>query len=249
MRAQTNAVLSAQIVATHQETREAYSSRRLWKALRDKGVACGRHRVDRLRRRARLITKRRDRFLRSRSAYQRVPTAPRLITWPFVSPHPNRIWAADISLIPTREGWLYLGVVMDVHSRKVIGWAMANAPDQDLALNALKMAIARRQPPPGVIHHSDQGVQYTCHAYQALLRQQGMHCSMSRKAMPYDNAVVERFFSSLKQELVHHERFVTRDVARSALFEYIEVFYNRQRLHSSLGYRSPEQFEALQCVA
>jgi putative transposase len=105
------------------------------------------------------------------------------------------------------------------------------------------------QPQPGLIHHSDQGVQYKCHAYQALLRQHGMHCSMSRKAMPYDNAMVESFFSSLKQELVHHERFATRNEARSALFEYIEVFYNRQRLHSFLGYRSPEQFEALPCVA
>ena len=156
---------------------------------------------------------------------------------------------ADITYIPTQQGWLYLAAVLDVHSRRIVGWAMGDRPEQTLARDALAMALGRRRLPPGAIHHSDQGSQYTSKAYQQLLRDAGLIASMSRKGMPYDNAVMESFFSSLKQELTHHERFKDRDAARVQIFEYIESFYNRERLHSGLGYRSPDAFERMTVVS
>lgn len=248
-RSHENQSLSEHMLAVHQEMREAYGSERLWRELRDRGIACGRHRVRRLRRKCGLATKRRRRYLRTRSPYQRDVAAPRLITWPFYSQGRDAIWVTDITFIPTRQGWLYLAAVLDVYSRKIVGWAMSNKPDQALVSDALNMAIMQRKPKAGVVHHSDQGVQYTSKAYQQQLKTHGMLASMSRKGMPFDNAVVESFFSSLKHELTHHEQFNTLDEARYKIFNYIEVFYNRQRKHSSLGYRSPEQFERLQCVA
>jgi putative transposase len=150
---------------------------------------------------------------------------------------------ADITYVPTQQGWLYLAAVLDIYSRRVVGWAMSDRPEQALARDALAMALERRRPRSGAVHHSDRGSQYTSKAYQQQLADAGLIASMSRKGMPYDNAVMESFFSSLKQELTHHERFKDRDAARAHIFEYIESFYNRQRLHSSLGYRSPEAFE------
>ena len=248
-RRQANQCLSEQMLAVHQATREAYGSERLWRELRDLGIACGRHRVRHLRRQHKIMTKRRRRYLRSRAPYQRDVAAERLITWPFASQARDAIWGVDITYIPTRQGWLYLAIVLDLYSRRIVGWAMSHKADQPLATDALTMAITQREPKTGVIHHSDRGVQYTSKAYQWLLKTHGMLASMSRKGMPYDNAVVESFFSSLKHELTHHEQFKTLDEARYKIFEYIEVFYNRQRKHSSLGYCSPEQFERLQCVA
>ncbi len=248
-RAQDDVRLLRQIVALHAQTREAYGSDRLWQALRQAGETCGRHRVRRLRREHGIQTQRRRRYLRSRSAYQRVPSAPRLLDWPFRSPARDCIWVADITHVPTRQGWLYLAAVLDVYSRLIVGWAMSDRQQQDLASTALAMALARRRPAAGTIHHSDQGSQYTSHVYRQQLKDAGLVASMSRPGMPYDNAVMESFFSSLKQELTHHERFVTHDEARSKVFDYIEVFYNRQRLHSRLDYRSPTTFEQLDCVA
>jgi putative transposase len=219
------------------------------RVLNTHGVVCGKHRVARLRRQHDLRSKRRRRWLRTRSTYQRDPIAPRLITWPFKAPQGNRVWVTDITFVPTREGWLYLAVVLELCSRRVVGWAMSHKADHALVRDALRMAITRCKPPQGVIHHSDQGSQYTSKAYQALLKQHGLMASMSRKGMPYDNAVVESFFSNLKHELIHHESFHTREEARTKLFDYIEVFYNRQRLHSALGYRSPMEYEKLMRVA
>ena len=241
--------LAQQIAQIHAQTREAYGSDRMWQALRQAGETCGRHRVRRLRREHAIRTLRRERYLRTRSTYQRVPAAPKLLAWPFHSPARDRVWVADITYVPTRQGWLYLAAVLDVYSRLIVGWAMSDRPQQELASNALAMALSRRQPKPGTIHHSDQGAQYTSKAYRQQLRDAGLVASMSRKGMPYDNAVMESFFSSFKQELTHHERFATRDEARSKVFDYIEVFYNRQRLHSRLDYRSPAAFEQLDCVA
>ncbi len=199
----------------------------------------------RLRQAHAIQSKRRRRYLRTRSAYQRVPAAPNHLAWPFINPGVDRVWVADITYVPTRQGWLYLATVLDMYTRRIVGWAMGERADQSLASGALVMALTQRKPATGVIHHSDQGVQYTCKAYQQQLQDAGIVASMSRKAMPYDNAVMESFFSSLKQELTHHERFDDRDEARSKIFDYIEVFYNRERLHSSLGYRSPLEFERL----
>ena len=246
--AQEDARLRQRIEHLHQQTREAYGSDRLWQALRQAGEHCGRHRVRRLRREHAIRALRRERYLRTRSTYQRMSAAPKLLEWPFHSPARNRIWVADITYVPTRQGWLYLAAILDVYSRLIVGWAMSDRPQQALASTALAMALTRRRPNAGTIHHSDQGVQYTSKAYRQQLQDAGLVASMSRKGMPYDNAVMESFFSSLKQELTHHERFATHDEARSKVFDYIEVFYNRQRLHSSLNYRSPATFEQLECV-
>lgn len=244
-RAREDDRLLQQIRIIHTLSREAYGTERVWNHLRQQGESCGRHRVQRLRQTHAIQTKRRRRFLRARSAYQRVPAAPNRLEWPFVSASPDRVWVADITFVPTRQGWLYLAAVLDLHTRRIVGWAMGDRADQTLASSALAMALTRRKPAAGLIHHSDQGVQYTCKAYQKDLQVAGIIVSMSRKGMPYDNAVMESFFASLKQELTHHEQFKDRDEARSKVFDYIEVFYNRERLHSALGNRSPEDFAAL----
>ena len=240
-----NARLLQRITQLHVQAREAYGAERMWQALRREGETCGRHRVRRLRRAHGIEAKRRQRYVRTRSTYQRVPPAPNLLAWPFVSEAPDRIWVTDITYVPTRAGWLYLAAVLDLHTRQIVGWAMSGCAHQALVSAALQMAIERRKPVPGAIHHSDQGSQYTSGAYLAQLRAAGLRPSMSRKGMPYDNAAMESFFSSLKQELTHHERFATLDEAKVKLFDYIEVFYNRQRLHSSLGYRTPVEQDQL----
>lgn len=247
-RAQDSARLLQRIEQLHVQTRQAYGTERLWRMLRRQGETCGRHRVRRLRQVHAIRTKRRQRYLRTRGTYQRVPVAPNRLAWPFSSPGPDRVWVADITFVPTRGGWLYLAAVLDMYSRQVAGWAMGERADQALASAALRMALQRRQPGTGAIHHSDQGSQYTSGAYRRQLQEAGLIASMSRKSMPYDNAVMESFFSSLKQELTHHERFTSLDEARRKLFDYIEVFYNRQRMHSSLGYRSPAEFEKMTAV-
>ena len=227
----------------HQDTYEAHGAERMWHALRHQGETCGRHRVHRLRRAHAIQSRRRRRYVRQRGTYQRMPAAPNRLTWPFTSACRDHVWVADITYIATRQGWLYLAAILDVHSRRIVGWAMGSRPDQELACDALSMALTRRQPTRETIHHSDQGSQYTSKAYQQQLMEAGLTVSMSRKGMPYDNAVMESFFSSLKHELTHHESFADRDAARAKVFRYIEVFYNRQRLHSSLGYRSPVDYE------
>ena len=162
----------------------------------------------------------------------------------FAAEAPDRKWAADITYVPTGEGWLYLAGVIDLHSRKLVGWSMANHMRAERVADALAMALARRSPGAGLPHHGDRGVQYAGDDYQGLLAEHGITCSMSNKGDCYDNAAMESFWATLKTERVHHERYATREQARASVFEYIEVFYNRKRLHSALGYLSPEQFEA-----
>jgi len=244
-RALDDARLLRQIERIHVENRQAYGTVRVWHSLRREGERCGVNRVRRLRQTHAIQTKRRRRYVHAKGAYQRIPAAPNRLAWPFSSPAPDRVWVADITYVPTRQGWLYLATILDMHTRRIVGWAMGDRADQLLASAALDMALTKRKPAPGAIHHSDQGVQYTCKAYQQHLQAAGLIASMSRKGMPYDNAMMESFYSSLKQELTHHERFVDRDEARSKVFEYIEVFYNRQRLHSGLDYQSPDQFEKM----
>lgn len=243
-RAQDNARLLQVAQRVHLECREAYGTLRLWHELRERGERCGRNRLARLRRTHGLVTKRRRRFVRARPTYDRTPPAPRLLRWPFRASAPNRVWVADITFIPTRQSQIYLAVVLDLYARRVVGWAMSERLQQDLASSALAMAVLHRSPTAGLIHHSDQGSQYTSRAYRAELAAAGIEASMSRKATPYDNAVIESFFSSLKNELTHHEQFLTNDQARIRIFDYIEVFYNRRRRHKALGQRSPVDFEA-----
>ena len=181
------------------------------------------------------------------SSYRRAshlpPPAPNVLQQRFGTTALNRVWVGDFTMVATRAGWLYVAVLLDVYSRRVIGWAMREKPDQQLTLDALAMATRPRRFSPGLIHHSDQGAQYSCQAYQRQLATLGLTPSMSRKGNCYDNAVAESFFSTLKNELIHHQRYQPRDEAGREIFAFIEGFYNRQRLHQSLDYVSPLEFE------
>ena len=240
-----NARLLSQIRLLHTQSREAYGTERIWHALRRKGETCGRNRVQRLRQINQIQSRRRRRYVHARAPYQRQAVAPNRLKWPFVSPGRDRVWVADITFIPTRQGWLYLAAILDLYTRRIAGWAMGERADQQLASAALNMALQGRKQVEETIHHSDQGVQYTSNAYRQQLETEQLVVSTSRKGMPYDNAVMESFFGSLKQELTHHEDFASRDQARVQVFDYIEVFYNRQRIHSALGYRTPLEFSAM----
>ncbi len=246
-RAAANARLVEQIQHLHRQTKARYGAVKMWRALQLAGIRCGRHRVARLRRQHGLLAQRIRRFRVMVERHKFAPPAPNRLQQRFTAAAPNRLWAGDLTAIATRAGWLYLAVLLDLYSRRVIGWAMSAKPDQQVALQALRMALAVRRPQPGLIHHSDQGALYTSGAYQRLLTQHGLVASMSRKGNCYDNAAVESFFSTLKNELVHDHTFHTPEEAQAAVFEFIEVFYNRQRLHQTLGYVSPLQFEARRC--
>jgi putative transposase len=214
-----------------------------WKELRERGLVCGKHRVARLRKQDGLQARRRCRFQITVANQHTAPAAPNLLERRFVAPAPNRIWVGDMTFIRTRTGFLYLAVLLDLFARNVVGWAMHERPNREVAMRALEMALARRQPQPGLVHHTDQGPLYSAYEYRDRLRTVGLVSSMSRRGDCLDNAVAESFFSNLKNELVHHCDFVSREAARTAIFDYIEVFYNRQRRHQSLNYLTPAQFE------
>lgn len=242
-RSRDNARLVECIRQVHQDNHEAYGAVKTWRALRDQGERCGKHRVARLRRMAGIEARRKRRFRITTQSRQGQLALPNLLQRRFVASAPNRIWVGDITFIPTREGWLYLALLLDLFGRRVVGWSMSHLLDAKLVLDALSMAIAVRAPPAGLIHHTDQGRQYFTGAYIRTLEAHGILASMSRKGNCYDNACAESFFSSLKNELTHFCNFHTRQEAKTAVFEYIEVFYHRQRLHQSLGYVSPAEFE------
>lgn len=242
-REQANQALLELIRAAYQHSRQSYGSPRLHLALRQQGVACGRHRVARLMRAHGLVARPNRRFrphTTQRADY--VVPAPNRLNQDFSATAPNQKWASDFTYIETGEGWLYLAVVLDLFSRRVIGWAMRETMDTELVEAALRMALEDRQPAEGLLHHSDQGCQYTSTAYLTCLTTAKSLPSMSRVGNCYDNAAVESFFSTLKAECVTGP-FRTRAEARTTIFEYLEVWYNRQRLHSSLGFRSPVDFE------
>ena len=242
-RARENRRLLARIRAVHARSREAYGTVKTWRTLTDQGVYCGHNRVARLRRRHGIEARRRRRFRLAYAARNSEPAAPNLLDRQFTVEAPDRVWVGDITFIPTREGWLHLAVLLDLCSRKVVGWAMSERQNRQLATDALVMAIERRQPRPGLVHHTDQGILYASAAYREILKAHHLVPSMSRKGDCYDNAVAESFFSGLKNELVWSNDFRTRAEARSAIFEWIEVFYNRERLHQTLDYVSPVRYE------
>jgi putative transposase len=242
-RTRANAQLLEHLQRLHRQTKARYGAVKMWHALLASGIVCGRHRVARLRRLHGLEARRTRRFRMVVEQHQFVPPAPNRLHQIFAAPAVNRIWVGDLTAIATRSGWLYLAVLLDLYSRRVIGWAMSAKPDQHLAIEALQMALVSRRPHQGLIHHTDQGATYTSVAYQHRLAEYGIAASMSRKGNCYDNAVAESFFSTLKNDLVHERDYQTREEARAEIFEFIEVFYNRQRLHQTLGYVSPEQFE------
>jgi transposase InsO family protein len=242
-RAQANQALLELIRDAYQNSRQSYGSPRLHRALRQQGIACGRHRVARLMHASGLCARPKRRFHpRTTQRADYVVPAPNRLNQDFAASAPNQKWASDFTYIQTGEGWLYLAVVLDLFSRRVVGWAMRETMDTELVAAALRMAMEDRQPGAGLLHHSDQGCQYTATAYLACLTTAHSQLSMSRVGNCYDNAVVESFFSTLKAESVTAP-FHTRAEARTTIFEYLEVWYNRQRLHSALGYRSPVDFE------
>jgi transposase InsO family protein len=244
-RAQANQKLLELIKTEHKQSRKTYGSPRLQVILRRKGVVCGHNRVARLMRQHGIValTRRRYRPVTTQRQPGIVPAANRL-NQDFSASRPNQKWVSDFTYIETAEGWLYLAVVLDLFSRKVIGWAMSPKMDTALVETALRMALLGRRPPAGLLHHSDQGSQYTSAAYRDCLNTALAQLSMSGAGNCYDNAVMESFFGTLKTECVTGP-FSTRALARTTIFEYIEVWYNRQRLHSTLGYHSPVDFEQL----
>ena len=237
--------LLTEIKQVHAESNRIYGSPRVYEALRDRGQAVCQNTVAQLMGAAEIRSKIVKKFVPTTTDSNHAhPLAANLLDRQFDADGPNQKWVTDITYIETGEGWLYVAGVLDLYSRKVVGWSMAEHMKTELVEDALKMAIARRNPKAGVLHHSDRGVQYACGDYQNLLKAHGCVCSMSRTGNCYDNAVMESFWSTLKRELVHHEKYATREEARLSIFEYIEIFYNRVRKHSSLGYVSPEAFEA-----
>jgi putative transposase len=248
-RAAANRTLLSTIRVLHQDSRQTYGSPSIWQALVRRGQRVGEHRVARLMRQDGIRAKTVKKWRATTHSAHRLPVAANTLQRQFTVPQPNRVWAGDITYVWTMEGWLYLAVLLDLYSRRVIGWAMGQRLTGELAEQALTMALANRAPRAGLVHHSDRGSQYAATSYQRLLTGYGLIPSMSRKGNCWDNACVESFFGTLKRELVYHRHYATRDAAKQDIFEYIEVFYNRQRRHSTLGYHSPAEFEARGAVA
>jgi transposase InsO family protein len=244
-RAQTDALLLPLIQQAHLASRQTYGSPRIRVWLRERGQCCGRRRISRLMRQAGLSHRRYRRFrpVSLTDSQHDFPIAPNLLAHRRPTLQPNAVWVADITYVPTQEGWLYVAGVLDRCTRRCVGWAFGESLATTLPLGALDMALKQRRPPAGLVHHSDRGVQYASDAYRQRLAQAGIIPSMSRRGNCYDNAMMESFWSTLKRDLVHRCQFATRAVAQAAIFEWIEVFYNRQRFHSALAYQSPVDFE------
>lgn len=246
-RAKENMKLKAAIIATYKTTREVYGYRRIHADIREQKYSCSLNRTRRLMKEEGIRPKTRRKFKATTDSNHNLPVNPNFLGRNFKAKGPNTRWVTDITCVATQEGWLYLAVILDLFSRKVVGWAMNNRMTTELIKNALMMALKQRkaQTQSCLMIHSDQGSQYASFQYQALLQEYGVIASMSRKANCWDNAVVESFFKTLKTELTYHERYATRAEASASIFEYIEVFYNRQRRHSTIGYASPEEYERM----
>jgi putative transposase len=238
----TDVQLLALIRSIHAELKAAYGSPRMVRELRARGFSAGKARVERLMREHGIRGRHKRRYKATTDSKHGLPVAENLLARDFTPSGPNQVWSADITYLWTDDGWLYLAIVLDLFNREVVGWSLKPRMTADLVTDALTMGWFRRKPAPGLIHHSDRGSQYASHAFQATLAQYGMVCSMSRKGNCWDNAPTESWFNSFKNERVFGERFATRDAMKATAFEYIEVFYNRKRLHSTLGYTSPVTF-------
>jgi len=235
--------LSVHIQAIHQQSRKTYGSPRIHHELKEQGMAVGKKRVERLMKAAGIAVLPLRRFVTTTDSDHDQPIAPNLLEQDFTATAPNQRWVTDITYIPTDEGWLYLAAIMDLHSRRIVGWAMEATMHRSLVLKALDMAVTERRPSAGLIHHSDRGSQYASEEYRTALTLYGMIASMSRRGCCYDNAAAESFWHTLKNELIHRRCFQTRAEAKLAIFEYIEVFYNRTRRHTTIGNVSPVEFE------
>lgn len=244
-RERENTRLLGRIKILHQEHRGRYGSPRIHAALAQQGIAVSKGRVERLMRVHQIVANRAKRHKRVYRQREQQQPAPNILSRAFQAPAPNHKWVSDITFIPTREGYLYLAIILDIYSRAIVGWAMSHRINGDLVLDAFDMAIAHRSSPKGVLVHSDQGSQYTAEVYRQKLAIHDMVCSMSRKGECHDNAVAESFFHTLKEELVHDRNYANRQEAKQSIFKYIELYYNRQRLHSTLGYVAPLVYERM----
>jgi putative transposase len=246
VRAIADDVLLAHVRLAHLESDRTYGAPRVHEELREQGHRVGKNRVARLMREDGLVARRPRSTVRTTDSAHGEPIAPNLVARQFApAAHPglNRVWVSDITYVPTRVGWFYLAVVLDLASRRCVGWAMGDSLEANLALRALTMAFHTRRPPPGLIHHSDRGVQYASHAYRMLLTEHGAVASMSRRGDCWDNAVAESFFATLECELIARHAWATHTEARQAIFQYIESWYNPRRRHSTLQYQSPINYE------
>lgn len=238
-----NVRLVTHIKAVHEESRKTYGSPRIHIELRSRGIRCGKNRVARLMSQRGIRAKHKRKYKATTDSNHNLPVHENRLNRSFDTGSPNMSWAADITYIWTREGWLYLAVILDLFSRRIVGWSMKARLEKQLVIDALLVALGQRKPASGILHHSDRGSQYASKEYQNLLKEAGISCSMSRKANCWDNAVVESFFSTLKREWVQGKGYRTRAEARADIFYYIETWYNRKRRHSTLGYLSPSEFE------
>ena len=241
--------IAEQVRAVHREFREIYGSPRIYRELKKRGEVWGRHRIARIMREEGLLTRCTKQFQWIATTRSELPASPDLLQRQFSAPRRDRVWVGDITQIRTGEGWLYLAMLMDLYSRKIVGWSTSKSPRQEIALRALSMALEQRRPKPGLIHHTDRGGQYSSAEYQDRLDERGIRCSMSRPGQCLDNAAAESFFHTLKTEWIYHAQYKTRREARLAIFEYIEAFYNTIRMHSSLDYQSPEEYERQRAAA
>lgn len=243
LRAKENKRLVDNIKRVHAQSRQTYGSPRVHAQLREQGENCSRKRVARLMKQQGLQAKMRKRFKITTKANPAAKAAPNLLQQDFTAKQPDQRWVADITYVATQEGWLYVAAVLDLFSRRIVGIAMSERMTTELIKAALQQALTHRKPAAGLIHHSDRGSQYTSKAFQTLLCQHNIITSMSGRGYCYDNAAMESFFHSLKTEHIYFEHYLTREEAKKSIFEYVEVFYNRQRRHSTLGYLSPAAFE------
>ncbi|APC07632.1 IS3 family transposase [Neomoorella thermoacetica] len=236
-------IIKEKILNIYNKSRKTYGSPRIQKQLGREGIHCSKKRVERLMREAGVQAIQKRKFKVTTDSRHNLPVAENILNREFTASSPNKRWVTDITYIPTEEGWLYLAAVMDLYSKRIAGYSMQKYLTRELVIEALQKAVTNRRPGRGLVIHSDRGSQYASSDYQQLLRQYGFICSMSRKGDCWDNSPMESFFKTLKTELVYHHRFKTRAEAKLEIFEYIEVFYNRFRLHSALGYETPEEFE------
>jgi transposase InsO family protein len=242
-RTKQNKLLTQTIAHIFTGSRQTYGYRRVHQAMKQQGQTIGKHRVARLMRKATLVPKTKRKFKATTHSNHQLPIYQNVLQRKFMPAKPNQVWSSDITYVWTGEGWLYLAVVLDLFSRQIIGWSMQNRMTEDLVVNALKMALFRRKILTPLLFHSDRGSQYASYAFQRLLAENNISCSMSRKGNCWDNSPTESFFGSLKVECLYQQSIKTREEAQQTIFDYIEVFYNRQRLHSTLNYLSPVDYE------
>ncbi len=248
-RSRENRALEAKIRVFHAASHGIYGSPKIHQDLIDEGIRCGKNRVARIMREAGIRSRRKKKFKATTNSRHSLPVADNLLDQDFTAETPDSVWVGDITYVATQEGWLYLAVLIDLYTRKVVGWATSSRMTRQLALEALEMSLDRHRPEKGLVHHTDRGSQYASGDYQKVLSDRRIVCSMSRKGNCYDNAVAESFFGLLKTEWVNHCRYRSRSEAIRSLFYYIEIFYNRKRRHSSLGYKTPHEYATLPLAA